>query len=76
MDDSRSEVRWSPRVPKGKIRRLYESDARGLLDDELLDDVGIALLLRCQDILMVVGARQGSAPRRARTTRKGTAWRD
>ena len=32
--------RWAPRVPQDKVRRLYETDARGIYDDELIDDVG------------------------------------
>ena len=52
-------IRWSPRVPKEKIRRLYESDADGLLDEELVDDVGITLLLRVRDILTIRDAHAG-----------------
>jgi len=46
-------------VPKWKIRKLYESEASGLLDEELLDDVGISLYLRCQSILTVGQAQRG-----------------
>ena len=66
----RSETRWARRVPKWKVRRLYESDAQGMLDEELLDDVGITLLLRCQDILVIHEARQGRV-RCHRCTRQG-----
>jgi predicted RNA-binding Zn-ribbon protein involved in translation (DUF1610 family) len=45
--------RWAPRVPPRLIERLYESDARGLLDEELVDDVGMRLYLRIQSILAV-----------------------
>ena len=51
MDDSRQDVAWSPRVPKGKLKRLYESVGRGLWDEDLINDVGITLYLRCRDIL-------------------------
>jgi hypothetical protein len=44
---------WAPRVPPKLIRRLYEDDAAGLLDEQLLDDVGIRLYLRCQSIIAV-----------------------
>jgi hypothetical protein len=57
INDGRSEIRWSPRVPQWKIQRLYESDAQGLLDEELLDDVGITLWLRCRDILTIHEAK-------------------
>jgi len=66
-----ADVTWAARVPREKIRRLYESDARGLLDDELLDDVGISLYMRCDDILTVKAAREGAVkcPRCARLGR-------
>src|SRR5512138_2866947 len=44
--------RWAPRVPAWKIRRLYESDAQGLLDEELLEDVGSALADRGHSFLI------------------------
>jgi ssDNA-binding Zn-finger/Zn-ribbon topoisomerase 1 len=59
VNDGRSEIRWSPRVPKWKVRRLYELDAQGILDEKLLDDVGFTLLLRCQDILAIHEAKRG-----------------
>ena len=67
----RADVTWAARVPREKIRRLYESDARGLLDEELLDDVGISLYVRCDDILTVKAAREGAVkcPRCARLGR-------
>lgn len=45
--------RWGPRVPQHRIRRLYESLARGIVDEALVDDVGIGLFLRCKSILTV-----------------------
>ncbi len=50
-------IKWSPVVSREKIRRLYEGEGRGLLDTELLEDVGISLLLRCESILMVSTSR-------------------
>lgn len=50
---------WSAKVPRWKIRRLYESEAAGMLDDVLLDDVGLSLLERCRDILTATAAHQG-----------------
>ena len=50
---------WTPRVPKWKLRRFYESDAEGILDTELLADIGMTLLLRCEDILTVQQAQMG-----------------
>ena len=59
MPVSRSEIRWHRRVSRERIRRLYQSEAQGLLDEELLDEVGIALYLRCISILQVEDARHG-----------------
>ena len=55
-------------MSKQKIRRLYESDARGLLDEELLEDIGMQLCQRCEDILTVSESRRGRVrcPRCAR----------
>jgi len=51
MNADSTMIRESRRVPRHKIRRLYESDARGMLDEELLDDVGYGIYARCQDII-------------------------
>lgn len=52
-------VQWAPRVQPAKIRRLYETDARGIHDDELIDAVGYALYSRCRSILHVSDAMIG-----------------
>lgn len=59
MRDARNEIQWSQRVPRWKIQRLYESDADGLLDEELLEDVGFSLLQRCKDIVVVKESKNG-----------------
>jgi DNA-directed RNA polymerase subunit RPC12/RpoP len=56
---SDEKIRWARRVSREKIRRLYELDAQGILDEELLDDVGFTLLLRCRDIITIDEARSG-----------------
>ena len=43
-------LNWSKRVPLERIKRLYLSDAHGLLDTELLDQIGHNLYSRCSDI--------------------------
>jgi len=58
-ENGRGEIEWAPRVPKNKIRRLYMSDARGLLDENLLEEVGSMLFQRCQSILNVADAQKG-----------------
>lgn len=44
-------IRWARRVSQKKIRRLYEMDASGIVDEDLIDDVGIALYSRCETIM-------------------------
>ncbi len=68
MTSGRDELQWGPRVSKQKIRRLYESDAAGIYDEALIDDVGITLLVRCRHILQIRAAGRGrvTCPRCAR----------
>jgi len=51
QDDRLAKVRWASRVNPRLIRRLYETDARGIIDEELIDEVGIGLYARCESIL-------------------------
>ena len=53
-----AELRWPPRVSKRRIRQLYLKASEGIIDEELIDDVGYALYLRCQAILTVKEARE------------------
>jgi hypothetical protein len=48
-------------VPQSVIRRLYESDARGIYDDDLLDEVGWSLRARCQSFVAAMEAVRGRA---------------
>jgi hypothetical protein len=59
-------IQWSPKVPQAKIWALYQSDARGLVDEALIDDVGFALFQRCQSIILVTERRCVVCPRCAR----------
>ena len=43
-------LQWAPPVRRQLIRRLYEADAAGLRDDELVNDVGYAIFVRCESI--------------------------
>lgn len=54
--------RWAPRVPRWKIARLYENDARGVPDEELIDDVAYSFFERCQSMVAVAEAHRGRAP--------------
>lgn len=47
----------APKVRQEKIPQLYETEARGIVDEELIDDVGYTLLLRCRTIWIVTDKR-------------------
>jgi len=51
--------RWAGRVQKQKIAQLYEDDANGMHDQELINDVAFTLLARCKSMLTVEAARNG-----------------
>lgn len=53
--------RWAGRVPKWKIARLYENDATGVLDEELIDDVAYTFLARCESMIVAAEAHRGRA---------------
>ncbi|HEX5480621.1 MAG TPA: hypothetical protein VFY79_12960 [Dehalococcoidia bacterium] len=55
------EIRWARRVRQDKIRRLYTLDAKGIVDEELIDEVGYAMLVRCESIRMATRAHAGKA---------------
>lgn len=52
---------WAPRVEKHLIRGLDENDAKGIYDEELIDEVGYALRSRCQSFIEANEARAGWA---------------
>jgi len=62
MKGSLSDIRWAPRLPQEMIRRLYELDAQGIHDQELLDEVGWRLKARCESFIAAVEAVNGRAP--------------
>jgi len=71
MSEIKPDINWTPRVPKWKLRRLYETEARGVYDDELIDDVGITLYCRCRDMLTIHKARFGGRVRCQRCDHRG-----
>jgi hypothetical protein len=50
---SLEKIRWAAKVRPERIRQLYERDALGIVDEALIDDVGLALHARCQSIVLV-----------------------
>lgn len=55
-------ISWSPKVRQAKLRQLYQNDALGAVDEILVEDVGLALLQRCQSIRLVT-RREVECPR-------------
>jgi hypothetical protein len=43
-------ISWAPKIRQAKIWQLYQNDALGRIDDDLVEDVGYRLLHRCQSI--------------------------
>ena len=60
-----TKVRWAERVSPHKIHRLYESDARGILDEDLLNEVGYGIYACCQESLELGEATRGRVKCRA-----------
>jgi hypothetical protein len=51
MSEATRPIRWAPRVSRDLIRRLYERDAVGIVDEDLIDEVAFALYARCKSIV-------------------------
>lgn len=43
-----NKFKWAEKVSRKNLQRLYQSDAKGIIDDELLDDVGFTFYVRCK----------------------------
>ena len=52
---------WAGRVPRHKIADLYKKDALGICDEDLVDEVGIGLLVRIREIFRAREANSGLA---------------
>lgn len=50
-------ISWTPKVEPWKLRRVYESYAKGIVDEEAIDGLGCALYARCRDIWCVTETR-------------------
>ncbi len=50
-------VQHAPKVPIGWIVQLYQRDALGIRDDEMVDRVGWRLYERCRAVLLVSDSR-------------------
>jgi len=56
-------IKWAERVTKAEIQRVYQLEAKGIRDEFEIDSLGIALYLRCVDIMCVKRAREGGGLR-------------
>lgn len=54
-------LRWARRVQPKLIRRLYTLDAKGIQDDELVNEAGYAMYARCESIRIATEAHFGRA---------------
>lgn len=44
-----NQCRWPAMVSRQSLKRLYENDAEGILDEVLLDDIGLTMYVRCRE---------------------------
>ena len=49
-------IKWSPRLVKSKLTRLYQLNALQIIDHDLLQEVALTLYMRCKDIIAVYDA--------------------
>ena len=50
LPPSHEQINWAPKIRQAKIWQLYQNDARGTVDEDLVGDVGYRLLQRCRSI--------------------------
>jgi hypothetical protein len=55
-------ISWAPKLRQSKIRQIYQNDARGTVDEVLVEEVGLGLLYRCRSIWLVTN-REVECPR-------------
>ncbi len=61
--EEQDQFHWAGKVARRDIQRLYESDARGLLDEELLDKVMYTVYTRIKDMFEVREAQKAGRVR-------------
>jgi hypothetical protein len=55
-------ISWAPKIRQARIWQLYQNDALGMVDQELVEHVGYGLLQRCRSIRLVT-QREVECPR-------------
>lgn len=43
-----NQFKWCKKVSRSDIYRLYQGESKGMLDEELLDDIGLTFYMRCK----------------------------
>ena len=43
-----NQFKWSKKVFRSDLYKLYQGEAKGMIDEELLDDIGLTFYLRCK----------------------------
>ncbi|MFA4985282.1 MAG: hypothetical protein WC712_01735 [Candidatus Brocadiia bacterium] len=61
MAESNDIPTWAPRLTQNEVRRLYGMDARGIYDEDLINDVGFGLMARCESFIAACEACAGRA---------------
>jgi len=51
----RNNLIWPKKVSRQDLRRLYKSDAEGMPDEELLENIGLELYVRCREAKEIYG---------------------
>jgi hypothetical protein len=59
MRSGNAKPHWAPKVSQARIHLLYDRDAQGIIDLDLIEEVGWALWERCDSILTVTAAHHG-----------------
>ena len=59
MSGRSDEWKWARRVRQDLIERLYTLDAKGIVDEELIDEAGYAMYCRCESIRIATEAHHG-----------------
>jgi len=61
MNSTKDIPRWAPRVTQREVRRFYETDARGIYDEDIINELGYGLFARCESFINAVEATRGKA---------------
>jgi len=46
-------IKWAAKIHPNILKRFYKMSASGIIDEELIDDVGLRLYLRCESMVMI-----------------------